>query len=44
MIEYNVREEYMLPIFFFFKEFQPMASALDNSYLLSDQDTNQFWV
>ena len=31
-------------IFFFFKrEFQLMASAPDNSSLLSDQDTNQFW-
>ena len=31
--------------FFFFKrEFQLMASALDGSFLLSDQDTNQFLV
>ena len=28
--------------FFFFREFQPMVSALDNSSLSSDQDTNQF--
>ena len=26
----------------FFREFQLMASAPDNSSLLSDQDTNQF--
>ena len=34
--------------FFFFREFQPMASAPDNSslnsFLLSDQDINQFLV
>ena len=27
---------------FFFREFQPMAFALDNRFLLSDQDINQF--
>ena len=32
-----------LGITFFFREFQPMASAL-NSSLLSNQDTNQFFV
>ena len=31
-------------IFFFFREFQPMASAPDDSSLSSDQDTNQFLV
>ena len=32
-------------IFFIFeREFQPMASASDDSSLLSDQDTNQFLV
>ena len=29
--------------FFFEREFQPMAFTPDNSFLLSDQDTNQFW-
>ena len=29
--------------FFFEREFQLMASVPDNSFLLSDQDTNQFW-
>ena len=29
---------------FFFREFQPMTSASDDSSLLSDQDTNQFLV
>ena len=26
-------------IFFFFRHFQPMSSAPDNNFLLSDQDT-----
>ena len=30
--------------FFFLREFQPMTSALGNSSLSSDQDTNQFLV
>ena len=30
--------------FSFFREFQPMISALDNSSLSSDQDTNWFLV
>ena len=34
---------YIYIFFFFEREFQPMASVLDNSSLLSDQDTNQFW-
>ena len=29
-------------IFFFFREFQLMASAHDKHYLSSEQDTNQF--
>ena len=29
---------------FFFREFQPMASASDDSSLSSNQDTNQFLV
>ena len=29
---------------FFFREFQSMTSALDNSSLLSGQDTNRFLV
>ena len=33
-----------LLIFFFFREFQPMASAPDDSSLSSNQDTNQFLV
>ena len=33
-----------LPRNFFLKGFQPMASALDDSFLLSDQDINQFLV
>ena len=31
-------------IIIFFKEFQPMASAPDDSFLSSDQVTNQFLV
>ena len=30
--------------FFFFREFQLMMSVPDNSYLSSDQDTNQILV
>ena len=30
--------------FFFEREFQPIASALDDSSLLLDQDTNHFLV
>ena len=30
--------------FFFWKEFQPMASAPNDNSLLSDEDTNQFLV
>ena len=30
--------------FFFFREFQLMAFALDDSFLSSDQDTNQVLV
>ena len=30
--------------FFFEREFQPMVSAPDDRFLLSDQDTNQFLV
>ena len=29
---------------FFFRKFQPIASALNNSFLSLDQDTNQFLV
>ena len=29
---------------YFYKEFQPMTSAPDDIFLLSDQDTNQFLV
>ena len=31
-------------IVFFFREFQPMASAPDDNSLSSDQDTNRFLV
>ena len=31
-------------LFFFFREFQPMASVFYDCSLLSDQDTNQFLV
>ena len=31
-------------VFFFAREFQPMASAPDDSSLSLDQDTNQFLV
>ena len=31
-------------IVFFFREFQPMTFAPDDSYLSSDQDINQFLV
>ena len=30
-------------IFIYFTEFQPMTSTLDNSFLSSNQDTNQFF-
>ena len=30
--------------FFFFLEFQPMTSASNNNFLLSDQDANRFLV
>ena len=30
--------------FFFLREFQPMASAPDDSSLSSNQDTNQFFM
>ena len=30
--------------FFFLSEFQTMASALDDSFLSSDQDINQFFM
>ena len=33
-----------LPRNFFLKGFQPMASALDDSFLSSDQDINQILV
>ena len=36
--------KYYYYFFFFEREFQPMASAPDNSSLSSDQDTNQFLV
>ena len=35
---------YLNFITIFFREFQPIMSALDNNSLLSDQDTNQFLV
>ena len=35
---------YLETILFFFREFQPMASAPDNRSLSSNQDTNQFLV
>ena len=31
-------------LFFFFEEFQSMASILNDNSLLLDQDTNQFLV
>ena len=34
----------MIFFFFFEREFQPMASAPDDSSLSTDQDTNQFLV
>ena len=30
-------------LFIYFTEFQPMTSTLDNSFLSSNQDTNQFF-
>ena len=41
-IKYGVR--FMVNFFFFFLEFQPIASTFDDSSLSSDQDTNQFLV
>ena len=35
---------YATLFFFFFREFQPIASAPDNSSLSLDQDINQFLV
>ena len=34
----------MIALGFFFREFQPMMFAFDDSSLSSDQDTNQFLV
>ena len=34
----------ILLINFFFREFQPIASTSTDSFLSSDQDTNQFLV
>ena len=31
-------------VFFFFREFQLMASAANDSFLSSDQDTNRFLI
>ena len=39
--ETPVREKHL---FFLFREFQLMTLALDNSFLLSDQDINKFLV
>ena len=39
----NVQENLII-YDFFLKEFQSMASAPDDSSLISDQDTNQFLV
>ena len=36
--------KFWVPFFFFLREFQPMVFAPDDSYLSSDQDTNQFLV
>ena len=38
------RDEWNRVFFFFFREFQPMASALNNNSLSSDQDINRFLV
>ena len=35
---------FYMHFFFFLREFQPMASALDDSSLSLDQDTNHFLV
>ena len=43
MKEYSLKSYPLGGFFFFEREFQPMASTPDNSYLLSEQDTNQFW-
>ena len=39
----NVQENLII-YDFFFREFQPIASAPDDSSLSSDQDSNQFLV
>ena len=39
-----IREFISYFFFFFEREFQPMASASDDSFLSPDQDTNQFLV
>ena len=43
---YNVNQWIYFKFFFFFflREFQPMASALNDSYLSLNQDTSQFFV
>ena len=42
---YMKKKEWDFFFFFFFeREFQPMVSASNDRFLLSDQDTNQFLV
>ena len=41
----NLGKGFLFLFFYFFEsEFQLMASAFDDSFLSSDQDTNQFLV
>ena len=39
----NLFEKKYIYIYIYFTEFQPMTSTLDNSFLSSNQDTNQFF-
>ena len=41
-INENKSNQFLVFFFFFFREFQPMTSAPNDSFLSSDQDTNQF--
>ena len=48
MLQSNLLSNFFLTFFlsyiYIFREFQLMTSALDDSYLSLDQDTNQFFV
>ena len=41
---FRLKHKLRFTFFFFFLEFQPMTSASNNNFLLSDQDANRFLV